>query len=115
MNIDPRQIIPAASAGVELLGLKSTLIPGDLKAQAVVLESILIGIASGGLLVVPKPQPAVELPPETPDKGTPEKEADDGDDSRDTGGEQETSRGTSESGRRSDDCDQADSGQTEEA
>jgi len=60
MNIDPRQIVPAAQAGIELLGLRTTLTPGDLKSQVVVLESILMGIATGNLVVVPNPENVVK-------------------------------------------------------
>lgn len=87
MNIDPRQIVPAAQAGVELLGLRTTLIPGDIKAQVVVLESVLIGIGTGALVVVPSPQNAVKSDPDSNE--TDQKEQDDGDNQRDTGGERE--------------------------
>ena len=88
MNIDPRQIIPAAAAGVKLLGLDTTLIPGNIKAQVVVLESVLMGIAGGTFLVVPKPQPAVELDPGDNDSGD-KKEDDNGDDNTDQGSGEE--------------------------
>ena len=84
MNIDPRQIVPAAQAGVELLGLRTTLTPGDLKSQVVVLESILMGIATGNLMVVPNPENVVKS-----DLDNGKKEDGNGDDSGDTGGEPE--------------------------
>ena len=78
MNIDPKQVAPAAQAGVELLNLRTTLIPGDLKAQVVVLESILMMLGSGALIVVPVPQNAVKSGLDTDNSG--DKEHDDGDD-----------------------------------
>jgi len=87
MNIDPRQIIPAAQAGVELLNLRSTLLPGDLKAQLVVLESVLMGVGSGALVVVPTPKNDVKSGLDNDESDR--KEQDNGDDSRDTGSEQE--------------------------
>jgi len=84
VNIDPRQIVPAAQAGVELLGLRTTLTPGDLKSQVVVLESILMGIATGNLMVVPNPENVVKS-----DLDNGKKEDGNGDDSGDTGGEPE--------------------------
>jgi len=80
MNIDPRQIVPAAQAGVELLGLRTTLTPGDLKSQVVVLESILMGIATGNLIVVPNPENVVKSGLDNDDSGD-KKEQDNGDDS----------------------------------
>lgn len=65
MNVSPNQIAPAAQAGVKLLNLSSTLIPGDMKSQVIVLESILMGIATGNLVVVPNPENAVKLPLDT--------------------------------------------------
>ena len=84
MNIDPRQIVPAAQAGVELLNLRTTLLPGDLKAQLVVLESVLMAIGTGGLIVVPNPENVVKS-----DLDNGKKEDGNGDDSGDTGGEPE--------------------------
>jgi len=80
MNINPTQIVPAAQAGVELLNLRSTLIPGDMKSQLVVLESILMGIGAGGLIVVPNPENAVKSGLDNDDSGD-KKEQDNGDDS----------------------------------
>ena len=80
MNIDPRQVPAAASAGVDLLGLKTTLIPGDIKSQVVVLESVLIAIASGGLVVVPNPENVVKS---DLDNGEDGKKEDDTDGDRD--------------------------------
>lgn len=82
MNIDPQQVAPSARAGIELLGLRTTLIPGDLKAQVVVLESILMMIGTGALIVVPAPQTGVKL-----DANDGKKEDGNGDDSGSTGGE----------------------------
>lgn len=90
MNIDPRQIPEATQAGIKLLNLGSTLIPGDIKAQVVVLESVLMGIAAGALVVVPNPENVVKS---DTDDDSGDKENDDGDDSRDTGGERETESG----------------------
>ena len=78
MNINPNQIVPAAQAGVELLNLRSTLLPGDLKAQLVVLESVLMGISTGGLVVVPNPENVVKSGLDNDDSG--DKEPNDGDD-----------------------------------
>ena len=85
MNINPNQIVPAAQTGVELLNQRTTLIPGDMKSQVVVLESILMGIATGGLVVVPNPENVVKS-----DLDNGKKEDGNGDDSGDTGGERET-------------------------
>jgi len=78
VNINPNQIVPAAQAGVELLNLRSTLLPGDLKAQLVVLESVLMGISTGGLVVVPNPENVVKSGLDNDDSG--DKEPNDGDD-----------------------------------
>ena len=79
MDIDPRQIVPAAQAGVELLNLRSTLLPGDLKAQLVVLESVLMGIGAGALAVVPIPKNVVKSELDNDDSGD-KKEDENGDD-----------------------------------
>jgi len=83
MNIDPRQVPDAARAGVDLLGRETTLIPGNLKAQVIVLESILMLVSSGGLVVVPNPENAVKSGLDTPPSG--DKDQDNGDDSTDAG------------------------------
>ena len=88
MNIDPRQVPEAAQAGVKLLGLDTTLIPGNIKAQVVVLESVLAAIATGSLVVVPNPENEVKL---DPDNGITagKKEDGNGDDSTDKGSGEE--------------------------
>ena len=95
MNIDPRQVPAAAQAGVKLLSLESTLIPGNIKAQVVVLESVLMGIGSGSLVVVPRPENVVKSDLDNDESD--QKGQDDGDDKTDTGSEQKEARSGSES------------------
>jgi len=78
MDINPNQIVPAAQAGVELLNLRTTLLPGDLKSQLVVLESVLMGLSTGGLIVVPNPENVVKSGLDNDDSG--KKEDGNGDD-----------------------------------
>jgi hypothetical protein len=66
MNIDPRRVPAAALAGVELLGLRSTLIPGDIKSQITVLEAVLSSVGNGSLVVVPNPKNVVKSDLDTP-------------------------------------------------
>ena len=87
MNIDPRQVPDAAQAGVKLLGLDTTLIPGNIKAQVVVLESVLMGIAGGSLVVVPRPENVVKSDLDKGEDG--KKEDDNGDDNTDQGSGEE--------------------------
>ena len=84
MNIDPRQVPEAAQAGVKLLGLDTTLIPGNIKSQVVVLESVLMGIGSGSLVVVPNPENVVKSDPDED-----QKEDGNGDDNTDKGSGEE--------------------------
>ena len=95
MNIDPRQVPQAAQAGVKLLGLESTLIPGNIKAQVVVLESVLMGIGSGSLVVVPNPENVVKSDLDNDESD--QKGQDDGDDKTDTGSGQKEARSGSKS------------------
>ena len=64
MNISPEMIPRSAAAGMELLQLRTTLVPGDLKDQIAVLQAVLMSITTGALVVVPAPKLDVELPPE---------------------------------------------------
>ena len=52
-QITGEQILGAAQAGVQLLNLRSTLIPGDIKTQLAVLEVVLQNIIMGVLTVAP--------------------------------------------------------------
>ncbi len=63
INMSAQQIQQAAVAGVELLGLKTTLLPGDLRRQLAVLEVVLQGVIGGHLVVVSPRQLAVESEP----------------------------------------------------
>ena len=64
VSLSAQQVEQAASAGVDLLGRETTLIPGNLREQLAVLEVILRGITSGTLVVVTLQQLAVESKPD---------------------------------------------------
>jgi len=64
MNISPEMIPRSAAAGMELLQLRTTLVPGDLKDQIAVLQAVLMSITTGSMIVVQAPKSEVELPPE---------------------------------------------------
>ena len=67
VNISADQVRQAAIGGLALLSRETTLIPGNLRQQVVVLELILRGLASGNLLVASPQQLAVELEAEKPE------------------------------------------------
>lgn len=60
IDISPEKVAPIARAGVQLLNLSSTLVPGNLRAQVGVLEVYLSGLAGGQLVLAPAPKPVVE-------------------------------------------------------
>lgn len=66
VNITPQQIGLGASALIELLSLKTTLVPGNLRPQIAVFEVVLNGILDGQFAVVPVTRTPVES---DPDKG----------------------------------------------
>ena len=63
IDLSVQQVVVAANAGLRLLGLETTLLPGNLRQQLAVLEVILQGISGGRLLLVPRAQVAVESGP----------------------------------------------------
>jgi len=63
-TLTAQQIVESAQAGAAFLDKETTLIPGNVKKQLIVLEVILAGIGQGQLQVVPTPLPTVELDPE---------------------------------------------------
>lgn len=67
INLTPEQMGGAISAGLRLLGLETTLIPGNMRKQLDVLEVVLTSLAQGHSQVVPTAVPAVESDPNTGD------------------------------------------------
>ena len=65
VNITPQQIGMGASALVRLLGLKTTLVPGNLRPQIAVFEVVLNGILDGQFAVVPVVKKLVESDSDT--------------------------------------------------
>lgn len=73
IDISPQAVAPIAQAGIQLLNLSSTLVPGNLRAQIGVLEVYLSGLAGGQIVLAPAPIAAVESDAKKPDPKTPGK------------------------------------------
>lgn len=70
MNMHPQQVRAAAAAGLELLGRRETLVPGDLRQQVAVLELIFQGLAQGQIELVSPADEPVQLTPDTDSEET---------------------------------------------
>lgn len=63
------QIKQAISAGVKILQMETTPIPGNLKVQAVVLEQLLRSILAGQVVLADAPKKPVQSPEGTVNQG----------------------------------------------
>ena len=60
VQISPQQIMAAFNAGLNFLGLDTTLVPGNLRPQIAVLEVVLNSVLAGQMIVVSPPPVKVE-------------------------------------------------------
>ena len=70
IDISPERVAPIAQAGLRLLNLETTLVPGNLRAQIGVLEVYLSGLASNQLVLAPTEESAVDSGTKQPDSPT---------------------------------------------